>query len=74
MKSTLGDALHDRVREDEGRLGSRPAYARGILMSVLHTLKKRQVEVVAHLKGVLGQPAIDILQAPFPLLFPTGPP
>jgi len=49
------------------------AHTRGILMSVLHTLKKRQVEVVAHLKGVLDQLAINIHQDPFPLLFPTGP-
>jgi transposase len=49
------------------------AHTRGILMSVLHTLNKRQVEVVAHLKRVLDQLAIDIHQDPFPLLFPTGP-
>jgi transposase len=49
------------------------AHTRGILMSVLHTLKKRQVEAVAHLKKVLDQLAIDIQQDPFPLLFPTAP-
>lgn len=49
------------------------AHTRGILMSVLHTLKKRQAEVVAHLKRVLDQLALDIHQDPFPLLFPTGP-
>jgi transposase len=49
------------------------ARTRGILMSVLHTLKKRGVEVVAHLKKVLDQLAQDIHQDPFPLLFPNGP-
>jgi transposase len=49
------------------------ARTRGILMSVLHTLKKRQVDVVAHLKWVLDQLATDLRQDPFPLLFPTGP-
>jgi hypothetical protein len=42
-------------------------------MSVLHTLKKRKVEVAAHLKKVLDQLAFDIHQDPFPLLFPSGP-
>jgi transposase len=46
---------------------------RGILLSVLHTLKKRQVEVVAHLKRSLDQLATDLHQDPFPLLFPTAP-
>jgi hypothetical protein len=49
------------------------AHMRGILMSVLHALKKRKVEVVAHLKKVLDQLAHDIHQDPFPLLFPSGP-
>jgi transposase len=49
------------------------AHTRGILMTVLHTLKKRKVDVVAHLKGVLDHLAGDIHQDPFPLLFPTGP-
>jgi hypothetical protein len=42
-------------------------------MSVLHPLKKRQVEVVAHLKGVLDHLARDLHQDPFPLLFPEAP-
>jgi transposase len=50
------------------------AHTRGILMSVLHTLKKRQVDVVAHLKAVLDRLALDIHQDPFPLLFPEAPP
>jgi transposase len=49
------------------------AHTRGILMSVWHTLKKQQVDVVAHLKGVLDQLAMDFCQDPFPLLFPNGP-
>jgi len=49
------------------------AQTRGVLMSVLHTLKKRQVDVVAHLKRVLDQLALDLHQDPFPLLFPEAP-
>jgi transposase/AraC-like DNA-binding protein len=49
------------------------AQTRGILMSVLHTLKKRQVDVVAYLKAVLDQLALDSHQDPFPLLFPEAP-
>jgi hypothetical protein len=41
-------------------------------MSVPHTLKKRQVDVVAHLKGVLDQLALYLHQDPFPLLFPEA--
>jgi transposase len=47
------------------------APTRGILMSVLQTLKKRQLDVVAHLKRVLDQLTIALHQDPFPLLFPT---
>jgi hypothetical protein len=47
------------------------AHTRGILMSVLHTLKKRQVDVGAHLKRVLDQLAINRDQDPCALLFPT---
>ena len=49
------------------------AHSRGVLMSVLHTLKKRPVEVVAHLKAVRDHLAFDIHQDPFPLLFPEAP-
>jgi transposase len=49
------------------------AHTRGILMTVLHTLKKQQVDVVAHLKGVLDRLAADRSQDPFRLFFPTGP-
>jgi transposase len=49
------------------------AHTRGVLMSVLHTLKKRQVDVVAHLKAVLDHLAQDIRQDPLPLWFPEAP-
>jgi transposase len=49
------------------------AHPRGVLMSVLHTMKKRQVEVVAPLKAVLDHLALDSHQDPFPLLFPEAP-
>src|SRR5262249_58688177 len=38
------------------------AHTRGLLMSVLHTLKKRGRDVVAHLKGVLDRLADDLHQ------------
>ena len=41
-------------------------HTRGILMSALHTLKKRQLEVVAHLKAVLDQLALDFINIPSP--------
>lgn len=50
------------------------AQTRGVLMSVLHTLKKRPVDGVAQLKAVRDQLALDIHQDPFPLLFPEPPP
>jgi transposase len=49
------------------------AHTRGLLMSVLHTLKKRGGDVVAHRKGVLDRLADEIHQDPWPLLFPEGP-
>ena len=49
------------------------AHTRGILMSVLHTLKKRHMDVVAQLKRVLDQLAFNLYQDLFPLLFPEGP-
>jgi transposase len=47
------------------------AHTRGSVMSVLPTLTKRQVEVVAPLKRVLDPLAIANPQDPFPHLFPT---
>ena len=45
------------------------ARTRRILMLVLQTLKKRQVDVVSYLKRVLDHLAQDIHQDPWPLLF-----
>ena len=49
------------------------AKTREILMSVLHTLRKRHPDPQAHFKGVLDQLATNPHQDPFPLLFPTAP-
>jgi transposase len=49
------------------------AHTRGILRSVLQTLKKRGGDVVAQLKGVLDRLADDIHHDPWPLRFPEGP-
>lgn len=46
------------------------AQTREILMSVLHTLKKRSPQAEQHLKGVLDQLATNPKQDLFPLLFP----
>jgi transposase len=50
------------------------AHTRGVLMTVLCSLKKRGVDVATHLKHVLDELAKDIHQDPFPLLFPRDPP
>jgi hypothetical protein len=68
--------LRPTVIARRGSFGSQSdagAHTRGILMSILHTLKKRQVDVVGHLKGVRDQLAWDIQPDPFPLLFPEAP-
>ncbi len=49
------------------------AETRGILMTVLYTLRKRGFDATAHLKTVLDKLAEDIRQDPFPLLFPAAP-
>jgi len=49
------------------------AQTRGVLMSVLHTLKTRQMDGGAHRPGVLDQRALDLQQNPFPLRFPAAP-
>ncbi len=49
------------------------AYSRGVLMTVMHTLKKRGVDVAACLKYTLDQLAKDIRMDPFDLLFPHPP-
>ena len=48
------------------------AKTREILMSVLHTLKKRHPQAEQHLKWVLDQLATNPKQDPFPLLFPNN--
>jgi transposase len=53
-------------QSDEG------ARTREILMTVLHTLRKRHPEPEKHFKWVLDQLAMDIKQDPFSLLFPTN--
>lgn len=50
------------------------AYTRGVLMSVLYSLKKRGVDVAAHLKNTLDELAKNINQDPYPLLFPRASP
>lgn len=56
-----------------GSVSDAGANTRGILMSVLHSLKKRQMNVEHHLKHVLDQLIKDIHQDPFPFLFPKEP-
>lgn len=48
------------------------AKTREVLMSVLHTLKKRHPHPEDHLKWVLDQLATDTKQDTFPLLFPNN--
>jgi len=50
------------------------AKTRGILMSVLVTLKKRGFDVTTRLKEVLDEIARNPTQNPFPLLFPRAGP
>jgi len=50
------------------------AKTRGILMSVMHTLKKHGFDPAAQLKHVLDQLADNISQDPYPLLFPRDAP
>ncbi len=47
------------------------ATTREILMSVLHTLRKRRADAQAHFKWVLDQLATDPQRDPFALLFPS---
>jgi len=50
------------------------AHTRGVLMSVLYSLKKRGTDVPAKLKAVLDELAKAIHQDPSPLLFPRDSP
>jgi len=56
-----------------GSVSDAGAHTRGILMSVLYSLKKHRFNVEYHLKSVLDQLANDTSQAPYPLLFPKVP-
>lgn len=50
------------------------AYTRGVLMTVLWTLKKRGLDVSVHLKGVLDELSRDMSRDPYYLLFPRDRP
>jgi transposase len=52
-----------------GSLSDAGAHTRSVLMTVLHSLKKRKVDVAGHLKNVLDQLAKDMSLDPFLLLF-----
>jgi len=50
------------------------AHTRGVLMTVLCSLKKRGIDVQGHLKAVLDELAKDMSTDPFPILFPKADP
>ncbi|HUL20799.1 MAG TPA: IS66 family transposase [Thermodesulfobacteriota bacterium] len=56
-----------------GSVSDAGANTRGILMSLLYSLKKHRFNVEYHLKSVLDQLAKDTSQDPYPLLFPKIP-
>ncbi len=56
-----------------GSVSDAGAHTRGILMSLLYSLKKHRFNVEYHLKSVLDQLAKDTSQDPYPLLFPKIP-
>jgi hypothetical protein len=49
-------------------------HPRGILLSVLPTLKQHQIDMVGRRKRVLAYLVPDSLHDPWPPLFPEGPP
>lgn len=55
-----------------GSISDAGANTRGVLMTVLNTLKKQKVDVVNHVKSVLDHLAHDMTLDPFKLLFPSG--
>jgi len=57
-----------------GSISDAGAHTRSILMTVLHTLKKRKIDVSAHIKSVLDQLAQNMSLDPFPLLFISNDP
>ena len=50
------------------------AHTRSIVMTVVHTLRKRGEDVAARLTYALDELAKDMSKDPFPLLFPARPP
>jgi transposase len=57
-----------------GSLSDAGAHTRSVLMTVLHSLKKRKVDPAEHLKKVLDQLAQDMSLDPFAILFPLTDP
>jgi len=55
-----------------GSLSDAGAHTRSVLMSILHSLKKQNFDVVKHLKDILDQLSKDIILNPFTLLFPKN--
>lgn len=55
-----------------GSFSDAGAHTRGVLMSVVHSLKKQVPDVAGHLKSVLDQIVQNPTQDPFPLLFPKS--
>ncbi len=55
-----------------GSISDAGAHTRSVLMSVLHSLKKQNLDVVKRLKDVLDQLAKDVTLDPFMLLFPKN--
>lgn len=57
-----------------GSITDAGAKTRSVLTSVVQSMKKQRQDVVAALKAVLDQIAVDTSQDPFPLLFPRPAP
>jgi len=55
-----------------GSVSDAGAHTRSVLMSVLHSLKKQNLDVVKHLKNVLDQLSRGVTLDPFTLLFPEN--
>lgn len=55
-----------------GSLSDAGAETRSVLMTVLHSLKKQNIDVVQHLKIVLDQLSKNMKLDPFSLLFPNN--